>query len=55
MDGEGDPQGIVQETEIWPYEQIVQPSICPGEWDTQPLLGFWHTNGSPNLDQTTKP
>ena len=31
-----------------------QPSIYPGEWDTQTPMGFWHTNGSPNLDQTTK-
>ena len=30
MGGQGDPQGIVQEIEIWPYEQIayVQPKIC---------------------------
>ena len=32
-----------------------QPRICPGEWDTQSPLGFWDTNGSPNLDQTTRP
>ena len=25
------------------------------ENDTQTPLGFWHTNGSPNLGQTTKP
>ena len=24
MDGKGDPLGIVQEIEIWPYNQIVQ-------------------------------
>ena len=32
-----------------------QPSICTGEWDTQTPLGFWQTNGSPNLSQTTGP
>ena len=32
-----------------------QPSICPGEWDTQTPLGFWDTNGSTNLGQTTRP
>ena len=25
-----------------------------GEWDTLTPLGFWNTNGSPNLDQTTR-
>ena len=27
--------GIVQEIEIWPFEQMVyaQPNISPGEWD----------------------
>ena len=36
MGVQNDPLGVVQETEIWPYEQIVyaQPSICPGEWST---------------------
>ena len=32
-----------------------QPSICAGEWDAQTPLGFWDTNGSLNLDQTTRP
>ena len=32
-----------------------QPKICPGEWDTQTSLGFWYTNRSPNLSQTTRP
>ena len=38
------PLGIVQEIEIWPYEQMIyaQPRICPGEWDTQASLGFWN-------------
>ena len=29
--------------------------ICPGESDAQTPLGFWHTDGSPNLGQTTRP
>ena len=32
-----------------------KPHICPGEGHTQTPLGFWHTNGSPNLSQTTRP
>ena len=32
-----------------------QPSICPGEWHTQSLMGLWHWNGSPNLGQKTRP
>ena len=56
MDWQCDPLGIVQEVEVWPYEQMVyaQPRICHGEWDTQTPLGFWDTNGSPNLGQTTR-
>ena len=44
----------MQEIEVWPYEEMVfaQPIICPGEWDAQNPLGFWDTNGSPNLGQT---
>ena len=55
--GQDDPLGIVQEIEIWPYEQMIyaQTSICPREWDTQTPLGFWDTNRSPNLDQKTRP
>ena len=34
---------------------FAQPNICPGEWHTQAPLGFWHTNRSPNLSQTTRP
>ena len=42
---------------MWSYEQMLyaQPRICPGEWDSQTSLGFWDTNGSPNLSQTTLP
>ena len=32
-----------------------QSGICPGEWDTLTALGFWDTNGSPNLSQITRP
>ena len=50
LGGQGDPLEIVQETEVWPYKQMVyvQPSICPGEWEAQTPLGFGDTNGSPN-------
>ena len=42
----GDPLGIVQETEIWPYYQILykQTRIYPGDWDTQISLGFSDEN-----------
>ena len=33
----------------------VQPSSCPGEWHTLTPQGFWHTKGSPNLGQKTRP
>ena len=32
-----------------------QPSIDPREWHTQIPMGLWHTNGSPNLGQKTRP
>ena len=32
-----------------------QPIISPRKWDTQTSLGFWDTNGSPNLSQMTRP
>ena len=32
-----------------------QPGIRPGEWEAQTPLGFWGTNESSNLSQTTKP
>ena len=31
-----------------------QPRICPREWYVQTTIGFWNTNGSPNLGQTTR-
>ena len=57
LGGQGDPLGIVQEIYIWPYEQVVyaQPRIRPGKRDAQSSLGFWDTNESPNLGQTTRP
>ena len=56
MGGEGDPLRIVQEIEIWLYEQVVhaQTSIFPGKWDTQSSLGVLDTNGSPNICQMTR-
>ena len=39
------------------FEQMIyaQPSICPGEWDAPTPMGFWDTNGSLNLSETTRP
>ena len=56
MGGQGDPLGIVQETEVWSYEQIVyaQLRIYPELWHAQITLWFWDTNGSPNLGQATR-
>ena len=31
-----------------------QPNIYPGELNIQTLQGFWHPDGSHNLDQTTR-
>ena len=31
-----------------------ESNISPGEWGTQFFMGFWDTNGSPNLGQTTR-
>ena len=31
------------------------PTSSPGEWHTLTPLGFWHPNGSLNLDQMTRP
>ena len=47
----------MQEVQIWPHEQMVytQPRIRPVKWDAQNSLGFWDTNGSPNLGQITRP
>ena len=32
-----------------------QPRTLPGKRDAQTSLGFWDTNGSPNLGQTSRP
>ena len=32
-----------------------QLGIRPNKWDAQNSLEFWDTNGSSNLDQTTRP
>ena len=32
-----------------------QLSICPRKWHIQTLMGLWHTHGSPNLSQKTRP
>ena len=47
----------MQEIEIWPCQQMVyaQPSTCPRKWHTQTPMVLWHTNGSPNLGQKTRP
>ena len=31
-----------------------QCRVCPREWDAQTPLGFWDTNGSPNLGRITR-
>ena len=53
----GDPQGIVQETEIWPSYQIVNATtiIHPREWDAWYSKLFWYTNGLPILGQKIRP
>ena len=33
----------------------MQPRIRLGKWDVQNSLGFWYTNRSSNLGQTTRP
>ena len=32
-----------------------QPSNCPGDWNAQTPMGLWHTNGSPNIGEKTRP
>ena len=32
-----------------------QPSTRPRKWHAQTPVGFWYTNGSPNLGQKTRP
>ena len=54
---EGDPLGIMQEIEVWPYYQIIwaETRINHGEGDVQNSLGFQDTNRSPNPNLKTKP
>ena len=42
------------EVSIWPYEQMVHAQR-PGKLEAQTSLGFWDTNASLNLGQTTRP
>ena len=32
-----------------------QPSTCPRKWHSWTPMGLWHTHGSPNLCQKTRP
>ena len=56
MDGERDPLRIVTRIINLTIQKSVhaQAGIRPGEWDAQSSLGFWDTNRSPNLGQSTK-
>ena len=56
LSGEGDSLGIVQEIEIWSYEQVVyaQFRIRLEEWDAQTPLEFWDTNQSRILGEKTR-
>ena len=47
----------MKEIEIWSHKQILyaQSSVCPEKCDAITSLGFWDTNRSPNLGQTTWP
>ena len=51
-----DPQGIVQENEIWPFYQMVytQARICPEEWNAQNSQGLYDTNTSQPEDETKR-
>ena len=44
------------DNEIQRWEQMVNAQIrlCPGKLDAQILLGFWDSNRSTNLGQTTR-
>ena len=46
LDGQGDPQGDMQEIWIWPYERMVcaQPSSSPWKWHKLTPMGLWHTH-----------
>ena len=51
--GQGDP--LWKKFKIDEQMVCVQSRIHPGKWDAQNSLGFWDTNGSFNLGQTTRP
>ena len=57
LGGQDDPLGNVQGIEIWPCQQMLyaQPNTYPWKWHTQTPMGLWHTNGSPNPGQKTRP
>ena len=48
---------MCKKTDCGPFEHGIhaQLRIYPGKWDAQSSLGFWDTNGSPNLGQTSRP
>ena len=52
-----DPLGNVQGIKIWPCQRMVhaQSSTCPRKWNIWIPMGLWHTNGSPNFGQKTRP
>ena len=52
----GNHENLESGIEIWPYEQMLyaQFRISPGKLDIQTPQGFWHSNKSPNLGQTTR-
>ena len=51
MGGKGNPLGIVQKIETWPYNQIVyeQNNTISREEDPWNSLGFWDKDGFSNL------
>ena len=51
-----DPLGIVQENEIWLYNQMMhaQIRIDRRKWDAWNFLGFWDSNRSLNSSQKTR-
>ena len=55
--GKGDPLGIVQEIDIWPFEWMVhaQTRTCFEEWDAQSSLEFWEIKKSSDPSQKIKP
>ena len=56
MGGEGNPPWVAQKTEIRLFKKsgTCTTQNPQREWDTQHYLGFWDSNGSPNLSQTTR-